>query len=132
SALEVAGETGTVEELGKQVEEAGATDVLLLDGRFLGDLYPEPLAQLEAEGVDVLQIVSPRDSLLGLRKVGEIGGMPSVILSTHVLPPSQARLKRLIDVALLTLSAPVTVPLIASCALYTLLVAGRPILFTQP
>ena len=108
------------------------TDVLLLDGRFLGDLYPEPLAQLEAEGVDVLQIVSPRDSLLGLRKVGEIGGMPSVILSTHVLPPSQARLKRLIDVALLTLSAPVTVPLIASCALYTLLVAGRPILFTQP
>lgn len=129
--VEVAGAARSVVGVERQVRELGATDVLLLDGRFLGDLYVGPLARLEEAGVPTLQVVSPRESLLGLRSVGEVGGIPFVSLSTHVLPPSQARLKRYLDLVVLALSAPLTLPLVAFVTAYTAIVAGRPLLFIQ-
>jgi exopolysaccharide biosynthesis polyprenyl glycosylphosphotransferase len=129
--VQVAGSTRSVVDVERRVHEVGATDVLLLDGRFLGDLYVGPLTRLEDAGITTLQVVSPRDSLLGLRSIGEVGGIPFVALSTHVLPPSQARLKRYLDLAVLTLSLPITLPLVAFVTAYTAIVAGRPLLFVQ-
>jgi exopolysaccharide biosynthesis polyprenyl glycosylphosphotransferase len=130
--VQVVGATPAVDDLEDKVGQSAATDVLLLDRRFLGDLYTGPLARLENAGVSTMQLVTPQDSLLGLRSVGEIGGMPFVGLSTHVLPPSQARLKRYLDLVLLTLSLPVILPLAIVTTGYAAAVAGRPLLFVQP
>lgn len=131
SRVLVVGEVGGVAGLLHRVGSARASDVLVLSGRILDDLYPEPLTTLEERGVAVLQVVSPRDSLLGLRTVRELGGMPCVALSSHVLPRSQLHLKRLLDLLLCVVLAPVLLPLTAFLALYTAVVAGRPVLFRQ-
>ena len=131
SRVQVVGESPDVPTAVEMVDTVDATEVLLLDGRMLDDIYPGPLTCLEGKGVTALQIVSPRDSLLGLSHVGEIGGMPFVRLSQHVLPVSQRRLKRLMDLVLLLAVAPVAVPLVALVALYSWCVVGTPVLFRQ-
>lgn len=129
--IAVAGNTDTAEGLERRVVDSGATDVLLLGGDELGAVYADSLPALERDGIGTLQVVRPQDSLLGLRYVGEIGGMPFVPLSTHVLTPSQARLKRWMDVAVLIVTAPITVPLTVFTTLYVAMVGGRPLLFIQ-
>ncbi len=127
----VAGHVPDVARLEADVAAAGATDVLLTDGDLLGDLYTDALSRLESQGVDTFQIVRPQDTLLGLRTVGEIGGVPIVSLAAHVLSPSQQRLKRAIDLLVVVLTAPVTLPLTGLVALLVLVRAGRPLLFIQ-
>ncbi len=129
--VSIAGETGAVGDLLAAVERTAASDVLLLSGRMLDELYPEPLSTLERQLVSVLQIVSARDSLLGLRNVREIGGMPFVALHTHVMPTSQARLKRVFDVLLLLVISPVALVVTAAVALFVRLAAGAPVLYHQ-
>jgi len=125
------GSAGEDADLVGAVAEAGATDVLLLSQRTLPDAYPEPLAGLERGGVGVLQVVRPSDSLLGLRGVRELGGMPVVALRSHVMPDSQRHLKRLMDLTLLGLLAPLTLPLTVAVAAYVRVVVGSPILYRQ-
>ena len=60
-------------------------------------MYPEPLNSLELAGVGFLQRVSARETLLGLRSVREIGGMPFVTLRSHTVPAHKVRLKRIFD-----------------------------------
>jgi exopolysaccharide biosynthesis polyprenyl glycosylphosphotransferase len=130
-AVTVVGRTGQVDRLEQRVAEAGATDVLLLDGDALAQVYADSLSRLEQQGVETLKLVRPYDSLLGLRTVGEIGGMPVVSLSAHVLSRSQQRTKRWMDLLVLLLTAPITVPLISITALVVAVRAGRPLLFVQ-
>jgi lipopolysaccharide/colanic/teichoic acid biosynthesis glycosyltransferase len=66
-----------------------------------------------------------------LRSVGEIGGMPVVSLSAHVLTGSQQRMKRWMDVAVLLISAPITIPLLIMVAVVVATRAGRPLFFVQ-
>jgi exopolysaccharide biosynthesis polyprenyl glycosylphosphotransferase len=110
---------------------SAATGVLLLDGNALGMLYADSLSRLESRGVEVLQVVRPQDSLLGLRTVGEVGGMPVLPLSAHILTASQQRLKRWSDLAVLAVSAPITIPLGLLTTAVVALRAGRPLLFVQ-
>jgi exopolysaccharide biosynthesis polyprenyl glycosylphosphotransferase len=128
---EIAGEAADVEGLPARVSSTGATDILLLSSRMLTDLYPEPLCALEEQGVGVLQVISARDSLLGLQSLREIGGLPVVALFSHVMPRSQLRLKRVLDLVLCCFLAPVLVPLLAIVAAYVRLVAGPGILYRQ-
>jgi exopolysaccharide biosynthesis polyprenyl glycosylphosphotransferase len=131
SKVLIAGEAGGVSGLLERVRSTRATEVLLLSSRMLDELYPEPLSTLEDKGVGVLQIVGARDSLLGLRNVCEIGGMPFVALYTHVMPVSQTRLKRLLDLFLLVVMAPVALPLLVLLACYVRLAAGSPVVYRQ-
>jgi lipopolysaccharide/colanic/teichoic acid biosynthesis glycosyltransferase len=103
----------------------------LLSGRTLDEIYPQPLETLEDRAVGVLQVVRPADSLLGLRHVREVGGMPVVPLSTHVMPTSQIRLKRVLDVVGVLALLPLFLPVTALVALYVVVVAGRPVLYRQ-
>lgn len=130
-SITVAGSTRDVSGLERIVQNAGATDVLLLDGDVLAHLYADSLSRLESQGVEALQLVRPHDSLLGLRTVGELGGMPVVSLSAHVLTGSQQRMKRAMDLLVLLITAPVTVPLMILVALIVRVRAGRPLLFVQ-
>ncbi len=127
----VAGHAPDVSDVRERARSVRATDVLLLDASSLAPLYHSSLAELERDGVSTLQIVRPQDSLLGLRNVGEIGGMPFVLLSTHALTPSQRRLKRWMDLLVLLVTAPVTLPLALVTTVVVALVAGRPLLFVQ-
>ncbi len=113
------------------VIDSEATDVLLLDVTAFGSVYPEPLNSLELAGVGFLQRVSARETLLGLRSVREIGGMPFVALRSHTVPAHKVRLKRVFDLVLIVAFAPIWVPLIAGLALYVKLAAGGPVLYRQ-
>ncbi|MFK7919972.1 MAG: exopolysaccharide biosynthesis polyprenyl glycosylphosphotransferase [Ilumatobacter sp.] len=108
-----------------------ATDVLLLDVTAFGSVYPEPLNSLELAGVGFLQRVSARETLLGLRSVREIGGMPFVALRSHTVPTHKMKLKRIFDVIATVAASPLWLPLIGFVALYVRLTAGGPVLYRQ-
>lgn len=113
------------------VVESDATDVLLLDVTAFGSVYPEPLSSLERAGVGFLQRVSARETLLGLKAVREIGGMPFVALRAHTVPVHKMRLKRLFDLLVVVAFAPLWLLVIGLLALYVKLVAGGPVLYRQ-
>ena len=125
---------GTVErtaELFDLVNANRATDVLLLDLTAFSSAFPEPLTALAREGVGVHQRVSARETLLGLRSVREIAGMPFTRMRTHAMAAHQLRLKRLFDLSAVIVTAPVTAPILAILALYVRIRAGSPVLYRQ-
>jgi exopolysaccharide biosynthesis polyprenyl glycosylphosphotransferase len=118
-------------ELRAAVDDHAATDVLLLDVTAFGAVYPEPLNSLDADGVGFLQRVSARETLLGLKTVRQVAGMPFVPLRLHTVPTHKVRLKRLFDLVVVILFAPLWIPVVAGVALYVLIAAGRPVLYRQ-
>jgi len=117
--------------LAAAVGDHDASDVLLLDVTAFGSVYPEPLNSLELAGIGFLQRVSARETLLGLKAVRQVGGMPFVPLRTHTVPTYKVRLKRLFDLIVVILFAPLWIPVLGALALYVRLRAGRPVLYRQ-
>jgi lipopolysaccharide/colanic/teichoic acid biosynthesis glycosyltransferase len=117
--------------LTRAVIDNEATDVLLLDVTAFGSVYPEPLDSLEKSGVGFLQRVSARETLLGLKVVRQVGGMPFVPLRAHTVPTHKVRLKRIFDLLVVLLSSPIWIPTVGLLALYVLLRAGRPVFYRQ-
>ena len=109
----------------------GATDVVFVDDVSLGDVMPEPLGALDGSGRGVYLRVTATTALLGLRDVREIGGMPYVAIRSRALHPHQLRLKRLVELAVLLVAAPLVVPLLVVAAVYVRLMAGGGVLFRQ-
>ena len=109
----------------------GATDVVFVDDVSLGDVMPEPLGALDGSGRGVYLRVTATTALLGLRDVREIGGMPYVAIRSRALHPHQLRLKRLVELAVLLVAAPVVLPVLVVAAVYVRLVAGSEVLFRQ-
>lgn len=114
-----------------EVERVGATDLLLLSGQPLEKIYPEPLGELESREIGVYRRVTAADTLLGLQRSRQIGGMPFIALREHALPLCRLRFKRLLDLAYLVLSAPVVLPLTAAVAMYVRARVGRGVLYRQ-
>ena len=127
----VAARVSSPHRLADAVVAHDATDVLLLDVTAFGSVYPEPLDSLELAGVGFLQRVSARETLLGLRSVREISGMPFVSLRSHTVPNHKVKLKRLFDLATTVATAPLWLPVVALLALYVRAVAGAPVLYRQ-
>lgn len=111
--------------------EARATDVLLVTAGWLDEWYPRTIGRLDRLGVTTLLRVTGRETLFGLDRLREVGGLPFVLLLPQTMPTSQRHFKRLLDLFLLFVTAPVWLLLLAGVALYQLAVAGRPVLFTQ-
>ncbi len=109
----------------------GATDVVFVDDVSLGDVMPEPLGALDGSGRGVYLRVTATTALLGLRDVREIGGMPYVAIRSRALHPHQLRLKRLVELGVLLVAAPLVVPLLLLAAVYVRLMAGGGVLFRQ-
>ncbi len=130
-AAEVVGETASGRDLVARVAATGATDVLLVSPGMLDEVYPDPLAVLERNGVGVLQRIGARDTLLGLRAVRELAGMPFVALGPSALPPSRARFKRVLELAALVVAALPLLLLTGAVALLVRVAAGSPVLFRQ-
>ena len=108
-----------------------ATDVVFVDDVSLGEVMPEPLGALDGASRGVYLRVTATTALLGLRDVREIGGMPYVAIRSRALHTHQLRLKRLVELAVLLVAAPVVVPVLALAAAYVRVVAGRGVLFRQ-
>jgi lipopolysaccharide/colanic/teichoic acid biosynthesis glycosyltransferase len=112
-------------------KETGATDVLLLTSAWLDEWYPRTIGRLDQLNVTTLLRVTGRETLFGLDRLREVGGLPFVLLLPQTMPTSQRHFKRLLDLLLLLVTAPVWVLLLGGVALYQLAVAGRPLLFRQ-
>jgi exopolysaccharide biosynthesis polyprenyl glycosylphosphotransferase len=117
--------------LSECVVEHDATDVLLLDVTAFGSVYPEPLNSLDSAGVGFMQRVSARETLLGLKTVRQLGGMPFVPLRLHTIPTHKVHLKRMFDVMVVVLSAPLWLPAMALVGLWVRGRAGGPVLYRQ-
>jgi exopolysaccharide biosynthesis polyprenyl glycosylphosphotransferase len=127
----VVARVGSPDLLTAAVVDNGASDVLLMDVTAFGSVYPEPLNSLDSAGVGFLQRVSARETLLGLKTVRQVGGMPFVPLRLHTVPGYKVRLKRLFDLVLVLVFAPLWVSVLALLAIYVLVTAGRPVFYRQ-
>ena len=111
--------------------ESGASDVLLVTAAWLDEWYPRTIGRLDRLNVTTLLRVTGRETLFGLDRLREVGGLPFVLLLPQTMSTSQRHFKRLLDLFLLLVTAPVWVTLLGGVALYQLAVAGHPLLFRQ-
>ncbi len=107
------------------------TDLLFLDIQTFDTAYPEPLGELEELGVVLHQRVSAQETLLGLRSIHQIAGIPFTRLRSHNLAIHQRRLKRLFDLFLLLTVSPIVVPLVSFFFIYVRIVAGPSFIYCQ-
>ena len=128
---QVVGVTHEPGELEEMLERTAATDVVLLSGWWITELYPQRLQSLERRGVTVLLRVGAIETLYGLERIREVGGMPFVLVRGQKIPRSRAQAKRAFDLALLVLASPLAIVAVALTSLYQLAVAGRPLLYRQ-
>ncbi|MDG1368064.1 MAG: sugar transferase [Acidimicrobiales bacterium] len=131
ASAEVAGHVPNTTNLIASIEGMDATDVLLLGGESLEEIYPAPLDELEQRLIGVYRRVLPVDTLLGLQRSREIAGMPFVALRTHAVPTYRLRLKRLLDLLFLLLAAPIALVVLGVAALYVRFRVGRGIIYHQ-
>jgi lipopolysaccharide/colanic/teichoic acid biosynthesis glycosyltransferase len=131
SSAQVVGQTDRASEILSQIDQDGATDVLLLSGGSLEELYPQPLGVLERRLIGVYRRITPADTLLGLQRSRQIGGMPFVALRAHAVPQCRLRFKRVLDLLYVTIAAPILVPLAIAVSLYVRIRVGRGVLFRQ-
>lgn len=127
----VAGRRSGTDGLLESVKKLGATDVLLLGGVELNEVYPRPLEDFEARRIGVYHRLTPSDTLLGVKKTRQIAGMPFVALRSHAMAPSKERFKRVLDLLYLFLALPVLVPVMAFTLVYARIVLGKPVLYRQ-
>lgn len=131
SLLDVVGVVHDLELAPGAAARRQASDVLLLSSEKLSLVQSYLLPRLERDGRTLLLRVSAADTLYGLQRLREVGGLPFILVGAQAMPAHQQRLKRLNDFAMLLLLAPVMVPATLMTALYVLLRAGRPVLFWQ-
>ena len=116
----------------QEVQRQGATDVVVVTGSWVDALYPTQIEALDQVGITILLRVTARETVYGLERVREIGGLPFVLLRAQTMPRSRARFKRFFDLATLVVTAPLWLPVLGLMALYQLAVVGPPILYRQP
>ena len=127
----VVARVGDREGLERAIAEHDPTDVLVLSRAMLEKVHPDPITGLANRGITVLHRVGALETMFGLQRIREVGGLPFVLLRSRWLPLSRRRFKRSLDLTYTVLAAPVWVPVLLLVALHQLVVAGRPILFRQ-
>lgn len=131
NGADIVGTTDTVADLFEVVRRTGATDVILLASRWLDQIPASMLAALDHRDVVIHQRVTALETMYGLQRIRQIGGMPFVKLRAHTIATSRLRFKRFMDLVWLTLLAPFLLVALLFGAVWTLVVAGRPVLYRQ-
>jgi lipopolysaccharide/colanic/teichoic acid biosynthesis glycosyltransferase len=129
SRIEV--EVSAADQILPAVRRSDVTDVVVVTAKWLDDLYPHAVERLDAAGVTILLRVTGRETMFGLERLREIGGLPFVLLRPQTMPRSRRHFKRLFDLTTLAVSAIPILLLLGFIALYQLAVAGRPLLYWQ-
>ena len=123
SEASVVGATSTTSDLLAAVELADATDVLLLGGDRLEEIYPAPLDQLERQLIGVYHRCSLPTRSLAFSAVAK---SPNPICRAAPTPcRHRLRLKRLLDVTLLLVALPMIMLVVGFAALYVLSRQGQ-------
>jgi exopolysaccharide biosynthesis polyprenyl glycosylphosphotransferase len=128
---EVVAEVDEARRLLAEVSRTGATDAVVVTSGWLDELYPSGVEALDQADVTVLLRVSGRETLFGLQRLREVGGLPFVLLRAQTMPRSRMNFKRLFDLTVLAVSAPVWLLGLALMAIYQRIVAGSPVLYRQ-
>jgi lipopolysaccharide/colanic/teichoic acid biosynthesis glycosyltransferase len=129
---QVVAEVSEQEELIDATRDAEATDVVVVSSTWVGDLYPDQVRVFDRAGIPVLVRVTARETLYGLERIREVGGLPFVLLRAQTMPRSRAQFKRLFDLVVLVATAPIVVPVVLAITLYQLIVVRPPLLYWQP
>jgi lipopolysaccharide/colanic/teichoic acid biosynthesis glycosyltransferase len=129
---DVVAEVTAPTELPATVERTGATDVVVVSGTWVDDLYPSEVQAFDEAGITVLLRVTARETIYGLERIRELGGLPFVLLRAQTMPRSRARFKRFFDLLMLAIGAPLILVVLGGMTLYQLMVVGRPLLYWQP
>ena len=127
----VVGSTNHPTDLTDLVKELSATDILLMSTGGLESVYPTPLAEIEKQRIGVFQRVIPSDTLLGLKRSLQIGGMPFIALRAHSLSKPRLALKRAIEFLYLWIGLIPLILIATFVAGYVRLLAGRNIIYRQ-
>ena len=127
----VAGQTSETAQISEAVNRFDATDVLLLTGGPLDEVYPHPLGELERRLIGVYRRITPADTLLGLQRSRQIGGMPFVALRAHAVPKYRLRFKRLLDLAYLVVLLPFAILTLLLISIVVRIRAGSGVLYRQ-
>ncbi len=114
-----------------EVDRHGATDVVFVGEVHLDDLFPEPAYTLDERDRGAYLRVTSTTTLLGLREVREIGGMPYLALRVRALRPQQIRLKRLVELVVLLCIVPLVLGAVVVLAVYLRVVVGEGVLLRQ-
>jgi exopolysaccharide biosynthesis polyprenyl glycosylphosphotransferase len=114
-----------------EVARSDASDVVVVSSGWLDALYPQTVEALDQANITMLLRVTGRETLFGLERLREIGGLPFVLLRPQTMPRSRMHFKRLFDLTMLAVSAPVWLVMLAVMALHQRIVAGSPILYRQ-
>ncbi len=130
-AVVIVGEAPTPRHVLYSVHTQRITDVLIVTSEWIDDLYPDVIDVLEGAGITVLQRVSAKETMFGLERVRQVGGMPFVLLRSQTIATSRAHFKRFTDLVYLVAGAPLILLVLGLASVYQLLAAGRPLLFRQ-
>lgn len=117
--------------LGRALARGDVTDVLVLSPQWLEEKLESVLYKLDEEGVNVLLRVRGVDTMLGLREISQVSGLPFIKLRPSALPRPSAHLKRIIDLGLVVVSSPLWGSALGLLVIYQLLFVGRPIFYLQ-
>lgn len=127
----VVGSVERTDEVLDAVVDTNPTDILLLDLAAFEPMFPEPLSTLDDIGISIHQRVGAHETLLGLRSVREIAGLPFTRIRTHSMSPHQEHLKRLFDLLVLVVLSPLILLVLGVLWIYVLIRAGRPVIYRQ-
>ena len=127
----VVGLTNHPMDLADLVKELSATDVLLMSAGGLKSVYPTPLTEIEKRRIGIFQRVIPSDTLLGLKRSLQIGGMPFIALRAHSLSKPRSTLKRAIELLYLLIGLVPLILIATLVASYVRALAGRNIIYRQ-
>ena len=125
------GEVTQAIDLSAQLEALSPTDLMVVSPSWLADNGEQLVHLLDEQALNILVRVRGVDTMLGIKQISQVAGLPFIQLRASALPLSQAHLKRVIDMVLVIGLAPVWLTLFGLVALYQLVVAGRPVLFFQ-
>jgi len=114
-----------------EIKRFEVTYVFFVDLPAFEQNFPEPLTTLAREGVTAIQRVSAAETLLGLKAVYQIGGIPFIRLNTQGLLPHQQRLKRIVDLSIVVLGSPIWITLIAIVTAYSKIVSSSSVFYRQ-
>ena len=131
SSLIVVAESETTSGLHDARSSSNVTDILILDLDTMSETPFEHLTDFSQSGISVHQRISSTETLLGLRAVREISGIPFTRLHTRALSSHQERLKRILELLIIASTSPLWLTLLGATGLYVRIFAGPGVIYRQ-
>ena len=124
SSLIVVAESETTSGLHDARSSSNVTDILILDLDTMSETPFEHLTDFSQSRISVHQRISSTETLLGLRAVREISGIPFTRLHTRALSSHQERLKRILELLIIASTSPLWLTLLGATGLYVRILLG--------